>query len=134
MTGREPPVVSASPGVAAGRCARASSGATGMLRGHPKPPAKGIRARSPRAPLRLEGYLPLSPAFRSGALDCRRSVPTACEYLTFATSPLQTHLYKGVLYISVVHLEELTALVVDLRHEGSDTAEVEVKRATTALN
>lgn len=28
-----------------------------------------------------------------------------------------------------MHLEELAALVLDLRHEGSDTAEVEVKRA-----
>jgi len=34
-----------------------------------------------------------------------------------------------VLYISVVNVEELAALVVDLRQEGSDTAEVEVKRA-----
>ena len=34
-----------------------------------------------------------------------------------------------MLYISVVNVEELAALVVDLRQEGSDTAEVEVKRA-----
>lgn len=47
-----------------------------------------------------------------------------------APSSTVSHLYNGVLYISVVHLEELTALVVDLRHKGSDTAEIEVKRAT----
>jgi ATP-dependent DNA helicase RecG len=37
------------------------------------------------------------------------------------------------LYICLVHLDELTALVLDIRHEGSDTAEVEVKQAANGF-